>query len=239
MTDLQAVEARQSRRSYLGPLPAHIVQKIDPLASQLADDYQLHLQLAADAPLLFGGFAHTYGMFKGVHSFLIVAGEKDDPHRYEKAGYAGQKLVLELTKLGFGSCWVSGTYNKKAVLKALPSGYELFAVIATGPVAIEPDRREKLLGAISFRGRKEGRNTVYDAPPPQWFYKGARAAEKAPSSLNQHPATFRYYKDEAFAVIPDETPRNFLDLGIAKLHFELAAGGRFELGNHALFHPDN
>ena len=75
-------------------------------------------------------------------------------------------------------------------------------------------------------------------PPPGWFMAGVPAAALAPSAMNRQPVTFCWKDDRATATVPDSTPMEKVDLGVAKLHFELAANGRFEWGNGGAFTPE-
>ena len=73
---------------------------------------------------------------------------------------------------------------------------------------------------------------------PDWFIRGMRAVQKAPSAINKQPVKFMYQEGMVSATVPRETPYQSIDLGIAMLHFEIGAyfGKKFELidGNYKL-----
>ena len=77
-----------------------------------------------------------------------------------------------------------------------------------------------------------------DTPVPGWFKSGIAAVQKAPSAVNRQPVTFKYKNDTVTASVKDISISGMaLDLGIAKLHFELGAGGgTWCWGNGAEFH---
>lgn len=52
-------------------------------------------------------------MFSGVNSYFAMAGRRADLCLREKVGYWGEKLVLEATRLGLGTCWVGGTFDRR------------------------------------------------------------------------------------------------------------------------------
>ena len=58
------------------------------------------------------------------------------------------------------------------------------------------------------------------------------AASKAPSAMNKMPTRFIYSRGEVSAYVQDYS-LNAIDLGIAKLHFEIGAGqGKWQFGNY-------
>ncbi len=238
MNELEAIQNRISRRHYAGPLAEDAAAAIEAKALQLNQEEGLCLSLVRDAPDLFGGFAKSYGMFSGVRSLLVVAGRTNTPYLYEKAGHAGEQLVLLATMLGQGSCWVGGSFDRGAVSARLPDDATLVAVITLGPVAELPALRERALrGAIHLRRQPPNWQTT--ETPPEWFLSGCAAAALAPSALNRHPVRFGYHKGLARAAIPaDSQPHQHIDLGIAKLHFELAVGGSFSPGSPAVFRQE-
>ena len=76
-----------------------------------------------------------------------------------------------------------------------------------------------------------------DVPAPDWFMDGMRTVQKAPSAVNRQPVMFSYCDGKVTAGIQEPTDiATLLDLGIAKLHFELGAGcGKWDFGNDAEF----
>ncbi|MDL2323766.1 nitroreductase family protein [Ruminococcaceae bacterium OttesenSCG-928-A16] len=238
MTNLEAIDRRISRRSYAGPVPAEKQTLLQQQIKRVNAKSGLAIRFVAEGGTLFGGFAASYGMFSGVRSFFMLVGNQADPHLKEKAGYYGQQLVLEATKLGLGTCWVGGTFNRKTLTRALQPGQQLVAVIVVGLVKQVQTVKEKLVYNVAHRSSKTPQQMMEtDLTPPSWFVNGVTAASKAPSAINRQPVCFSWQKGVARAEIAAETDSEWIDLGIAKLHFELAAGGTFALGNSAIFTP--
>lgn len=237
---LTAMERRVSRRSYSGPLPNDATVVLREVCERFNKQGGLSLRLMQDGGTLFNGFARSYGMFTGVRSFFVMAGNANDPHLKEKIGVYGEKLALYATEMGYGTCWVGGSFDRDTLAAALTPDKRLVCVITVGPVQEEPDLKEKLVRYITHRNTKP-LDELYtaDTTPPDWFFSGVRAAAIAPSARNKMPAYFAYSKGIVTASVPGEMEYNMVDLGIAKLHFALAAGGSFAMGNRSVFIKDN
>ena len=71
--------------------------------------------------------------------------------------------------------------------------------------------------------------------PPNWFLAGMKAVEIAPSAVNRQPVKFTYKNGIVTAAVKNLKNESYaLDLGIAKFHFELGAGGgEWAFGNGA------
>ena len=78
---------------------------------------------------------------------------------------------------------------------------------------------------------------VSNGTVPDWFITGMNAVQKAPSAINRQPVMFSYKDGTVTATVDDITKEGFaFDLGIAKLHFEIGAGGgTWDFGNGAEF----
>jgi hypothetical protein len=73
---------------------------------------------------------------------------------------------------------------------------------------------------------------------PQWFVEGIKAVQKAPSAVNSQRVRFHYAKEGVSASAPGSWATDPIDMGIAKLHFSLAVGGRFAFGTQGRFEKD-
>lgn len=236
MTDYEAIKKRRSRRTFTGPVPeAHQVvlqQEIEKLNTESG----LNIQFLAQGAHIFGSMRKTYGMFSGVCSLFVLAGAEEEEHLLEKCGYYGERLVLEATKLDLGTCWVAGTYDRKAMEEALPQGQKLVAVIPVGPVKDDTRFIEKTIRALTHRRSKtveDIANGLQEAP--SWFRKGVLLSLAAPSAINKQPVRYYWQNGKVTAWVDEEQEIQLVDLGIAKLHFEVGAGGRFAFGNGAAF----
>ncbi|MDZ7838929.1 MAG: nitroreductase family protein [Actinomycetota bacterium] len=57
----------------------------------------------------------TYGIIKGAKYFIGGTINKNDKRNYclVDFGYVFEKIILFITDLGLGTCWLGGTFNKK------------------------------------------------------------------------------------------------------------------------------
>lgn len=227
MTDLEAVERRISRRSYLEtPLEPFTSGALLTLVGEYNRRAGLRVELVREGAEAFRGFRRSYGMFSGVNSYFAMAGRRADLCLREKVGYWGEKLVLEATRLGLGTCWVGGTFDRAACPCRLLPDEELVCVITVGHVSAELGGKERFIYRMVHRSTKP-REALYDAggeTPPDWFAAGMRAVRRAPSALNRQPVRFVWRDGAVSASVPDYASQA-VDLGIAKLHFEIGAGG--------------
>lgn len=235
-TLFEAIDLRRSRRTFLDtPLSVVHLQHLKNLMLAYNQESGLHMKLIEDATSAFKGFRKSYGMLKGVRTVLALVGNTSDKHLEEKCGYYGELLVLEATKLGLGSCWVGGTYDKKSNVFQVGENQTLCCVIPIGNVA-EETRRERIIHSLAARKSKTVEEMLQtDVPAPTWLQAGMEAVRKAPSAVNHQPAHFKYKNNKLTATVKNKYAFENIDLGIAKAHFVLAAGGHFDFGNGASY----
>jgi Putative TM nitroreductase len=77
----------------------------------------------------------TYGFVKGAQAFIVGA-VVDAPKGPEDYGYLMERAVLFATDLGFGTCWLGGTFSRSGFAKSigLAEGEQMPAVVAMGLV---------------------------------------------------------------------------------------------------------
>ena len=79
-----------------------------------------------------------------------------------------------------------------------------------------------------------------EAPLPEWFNHGMDAVYLAPTARNLRPFIFKYTDGQVTASITVPTETAMIDLGIAKLHFELGARvGSWDYGNGSHYYFDD
>ena len=71
------------------------------------------------------------------------------------AGYLGEAFILEATRLGLGTCWIAGSFDKDgaADLADLAPGEQVIAVAPLGYPTQRPAGGERLLRPWSRRRR--------------------------------------------------------------------------------------
>lgn len=233
MDNLTIIKKRLSRRSYLGTdLSTKQVSALESHIEHWNEISGLTSFFLANGSSAFSKISKSYGMFKGVKSLIVLKGLKSDKDLKEKVGYYGELLILEATKMNLGTCWVGGTFDKESNIFQVEADEELICVITVGNVLMEESFKERILRKTIRRNTKEvGELCEAIGEMPDWLASGMEGVQLAPSTKNTQKVLFLYKTGVLRASIPDTYKFDYVDLGIAKLHFELCAGGHFELGN--------
>lgn len=236
MNDLEAINKRVSRRTYSKEeLSCDKVNLIMELIQNLNRESKLTIAFLKDGSTCFEGLK-SYGMFKNVKSLILLKGDKKLEHLYEKCGYYGEKLVLELTKMNLGTCWVGGTYSKNTNLLDVASNEELVCILVVGNIDEILTTKEKLIRKGShFKQKKLSDIGVCDNEMPQWFINAIECVQKAPTALNSMKVKFILKDDLITVSVPNDYRFDLVDLGICKVHFEVGSGYKMGFGNGTVF----
>jgi len=193
----------------------------------------------------------TYGIIQGTDLYLGTA-VPEHKNAMESLGYSFEKLVLYLTEKGLGTCWLGGTFNRKAFTEAmdLKEG-EIFCIVS--PVGYPAEKKSLIEKMMRIGSKGDKRNgwemhffkddfqsplTKEDAGDYELPLEMVRLA---PSAVNRQPwrivmkdGAFHFYEKHTRE---DEEPgmidMHRIDLGIALCHFhmtveELGMAGHFE-----------
>lgn len=238
MNLLNAIYSRISRRSYLNkPIEEEKIQTIRTQIDKYNKESHLTIQLIEDGSDAFNGLRKSYGMFTNVRTIVLLKGKIADKDLKEKCGFFGEYLVLEATEMGLGSCWVGATFDKSSDLLKIPSEEELVCILTLGYTAEQTSLKENFLRKMAH-GKVKPLEHFYTSdatPPPAWFLEAIQAVQIAPSARNRQQYLFEYKNDTVAATSYDSYAFGLVDLGIAKAHFVLAAGGTFPWGNPAVY----
>lgn len=221
MTLQEAIEARHSVRRYIHkPLTQEIINALQTKIDECNCLGDLHIQLVTNETKAFSGL-FAYGKFSGVENYFVMVG-KNAPDLDERIGYYGEQLVLLAQQLGLNTCWAGLSYRKVNTAYKIYKGETLSCMIALGygetQGATHKIKTEKDVSNIS-------ENT------PLWFRNGVNAARLAPTAINQQKFYFEYIEPQGYTKPKVKAHKGFslvgytqMDLGIAKLHFEIGAG---------------
>lgn len=245
MSDLEAIDKRRSRRKYNEKhISAETIRELKEEILKFNQDSGLSMFFLEDGSRAFDGIRKSYGMLKGVRSIIVLKGDVSDVHMKEKCGYYGERLVLDATKMGLGTCWVAGSYDRKDPAFKCEAGQEVVSVITIGHVEPNNSTGENFIYKLTHRKSKPISDFYSlhhsDAPAPEWFIEGIKAVAKAPSAANSQPVHLVYDKEaeQISAHVSGKRATDLIDLGIAKLHFEIAVKGSFALGNGGVFYKN-
>jgi hypothetical protein len=235
---MEAIKIRRSRRKYLAtPVSGEIISELNSRIAEYNRESGLHIQPVINNGAAFQGIRRSYGMFSNVSNYIVLAGKQNDSNFEEKSGYYGEKLVLELTQAGLGTCWVGGSFDKKECVVDLGQDETFVCVIVFGNIDKDVSVKERLIsGAMHIKKKSAKEMCETKGEAPKWFWDGMEAVGRAPSAVNRQPVTFVYENGKVSAHVKDITQHEPIDMGIAKLHFELGAGGgAWQWGNGGIY----
>lgn len=231
----EAIKNRISRRTFE---KVHIdIQKRTTIITWINNINKLSgltLQYIDDGSEAFKSMKKSYGMFKNVRSVILMKGLKTDINLKEKIGYYGEELILDITDLGLGTCWVAGTFDE-SVFNIENEEEKLICVVPVGVIKSTTIKEKAVRSIIHRKVKGIEERVISDCDLPQWAMKGMEAVLLAPSAINTQKAKFIFKDNQMRAEIINDYKCDMIDLGIAKKHFEIEAGGIFELGNGGQF----
>ncbi len=222
MTLQEAISARHSVRAYKEqPLTDADARALQDKIERLNREGQLHIQLIRNEPKAFLGPFARYGKFRNVTDYLVMAGVKADDLD-ERIGYYGEQLVLLAQTLGMNTCWVGLSYTKIPDTYVLDEGEVIKAYIAIGYGETQ---------GVSHKIKHIDQVSNVSDNTPEWFRRGVEAALLAPTAVNQQKFSFELLPAKDGQLPRVRAKKGFsligytqMDLGIAKYHFEIAAG---------------
>lgn len=227
---IAAIEWRESVRSFTSDTPS-----LDELKACGAG---MSPYLRVIAKSLEGEKVGSYGIISGSPAYVAVVCRDDE---LLEAGMAGERMVIELSARGLGTCWLGGTFDRPAVVEALTPmapGERCAAIIAVGHAA---PRRRMVERVMRMAVRSSKRRCVSDfiiaGAAPERLGAALEAVRLAPSACNRQPWRFAFNPAGSIDVYGTPSDRfMMLDVGIALAHFlAVEPGYRIEPNHHP--HP--
>lgn len=228
MNIIQAIEARQSVRTYLPRVVdeasfADFCRMCESADSPFGGRSALYLKLFDMKGPQHPG---TYGTISGCTSYFLVASAPDDAS-ISGAGFKMEKIVLEATRRGFGTCWLGGTFrHSDFAAPCLPDGMKVYAIVALGYAASHMRLRDKITKILAGSKRRRPFGEMFfenDFKTPlnadNIFAKALEMMRLAPSSLNSQPWRAIVEKGEVAFYSIDGERTHLLDCGIGLCHF--------------------
>ena len=223
-----------------------IQRYIDSLPTNLFETRPRFLLAAAseEDPSSLRGLG-TYGFIRGANAFVIGAA-KPEGRWLEDFGYQMETIILYLTSLGLGTCWLGGSFTRSSFAQkiSLKDDEHIPAVTALGQIAGGDSSRRGLVRRFARGERRLPWEKLFfdrdfNHPLSDGNSEGDRLALEmvrlAPSASNKQP--WRVVRDgETFHFFLQRTPgyRESLlkkilgifdlqrvDMGIAMCHFDL------------------
>jgi hypothetical protein len=215
----------------------------------------IHFQLIDRADLIHQKIKlGTYGFIQGARYF-IAGSVVPDKNTFLDYGYCLEKIILAMTGMGLGTCWLGGTFDRSEFARAigLPEGHSIPAVTPVGYATSIRGLGDQIVRlSAGSANRLPWKNLFFDHElghplTQQDTGKAAHLLEAvrlAPSASNRQP--WRIFRDvDIFHFALARTPgyRNkyisadlqMVDMGIAMSHWDLAAA---ETGIRSVWNQD-
>ncbi|MGO3751641.1 MAG: nitroreductase family protein [Peptoniphilaceae bacterium] len=197
----------------------------------------------------------TYGVIKGAKQYIGVTIDLSEDMALESLGYEFEILVLYLASMGIGTCWLGGTFNRKAFAKAMEIGEkEIFPIMSPyGYPAKKKHIKEKIMrGVIKADKRfswdklfyKDDFNKNLKRQDVKDLELALEMVRLGPSASNKQPWRIvikdnicHFYEEQSPGYSSGVYDIQRIDLGIAAAHFDLTLKennirGHFEYKNN-------
>ena len=184
----------------------------------------------------------TYGFIRGARHF--IAGQIiPSKNAFLDYGFNTEKLILELTRLGLGTCWLGGTFDRSEFAKAisLKDGYVIPAITPVGYGTASRGLGERIIRLVASSKNRLPKELLFwdnesSAPlvlPGDHPYTCIlNSVRMAPSSSNNQPwrivvdgNQFRFHisRKPGYLIALKEIDMQMVDMGIAMAHFDQVA----------------
>jgi nitroreductase len=183
----------------------------------------------------------TYGFISGSRYFIAGGVNLSKSYILEDYGFILEKIILHLTDMGLGTCWLGGTFNRSDYSSILGNDQQLVvpAITPVGYPQQSKSMRENIIrwGAKSD-SRKPWNELFFDhhfgkplseilagdyQTPLEMLRMAPSASNKQPWRVVKHGNTFHFYLLETpgYNKISKSINLQRIDMGIAMSHFEI------------------
>jgi nitroreductase len=200
---------------------------------------RVRIVLAEGMEAASGGVRGTYGVVRGAGAFLVGALDTGGG-RCEDFGYLFEAVILGVTSLGYGTCWLGGTFSRGIFAEAVRLGPDEI-IPAVSPVGVPAGRRsavDRLIAAAAGSSSRMPFSRLFfrdgfDSPMNERhagpYATALEMVRLAPSSSNRQPwrvlmrdGAFHFYlrRTPLYSLLFGAVDLQLVDMGIAMYHFE-------------------
>ncbi len=247
MTDIEAIKIRKSIRKYeklsLEPEVISEIKKIisNPCKGPFRNEARFIFIEKSKAQAEENVRLGTYGFISNAFYFIAGCVEKFEFSEVDY-GYCLEKIIIKLTAMGLGTCWVGGTFRRKDFQKLLnlKSNEIIPAITPLGYKAPQKTLRERLGLKLTDGSKRHDFSTLFfendfNNPiiynPDNPYHIALECVRLAPSAVNKQPwrvikseNKYHFYlKREKITGAPKVIDLQKVDMGIALSHFKMAA----------------
>lgn len=230
------IKSRRSVRTFKDKkIEDDLKEKIEAFLKDLEKEYSSKYRFPL-MNLKLEGKVGTYGVIKGANSY--IGGVMLEDGNLVELGYLFEKIIIYLTSLNIGSCWLGGTFKRDEFTNAMDLSEEetLIVVSPIGYIEEKMSLKEKSMRTIAQSNKRKDFDDLffYEGLEPLYLsdlgvYKdalemiriGPSASNKQPWRIVKEDHNYNFYlertKDYAKNLNYDI---QMLDMGIAMYHFQ-------------------
>ena len=214
-TAMKAALSRHSVRQYTDrEIEGEVKAALEAEITECNRDGNLSMRLVTGDDDGVSGILSRISRFSNVRNYVVVMGSDKDGLD-ERGGYWGEMIALEAQNLRLRTCWVGLTYSKRKLACDIPDGVRVVSVIALG---------HGMDDGVAHRSKPMEELALVNGEPAEWFNRGMESVMLAPSAMNRQGYRFTLRRDGKVEVKSFGGSYSQVDLGIAKLHFEIGSG---------------
>ncbi len=265
----QLIRQRYSCRVYeKTPIRAESIKQIEAISGSISTGpfgtplrFNLVVATAEDGKAMKG--LGTYGTIKDPAGFIVGAAGKGDKN-LEDFGFGMETIILRVTGMGLGSCWLGGSFRKTRFAEKIGATVDevVPAVAAIGHPGESTRGLNRFRQGVRTGARRSWEELFFDAGSGKPLSEEAAGAyaiplemvRLAPSSHNYQPwriaredSSFHFWLERTPGYGPESRAFKLLgvadlqriDIGIAMCHFELTAREMGLQGNWERLDPGN
>ena len=199
----------------------------------------------------------TYGFISGAQYF--IAGQvKNTEHANIDYGYLLETIILHLTAMGLGTCWLGGTFSRNELSGILNTDNNTI-IPAITPVGYTTDTASVRESIIRWGAKSDSRKDwaelflsgsfALSLPkeeagsykvPLEMLRLAPSASNKQPWRIVKTPGAFHFYlkRSPGYNRIGNGVDLQMIDIGIAMSHFELTCRELELKGQWAEINPE-
>ena len=199
----------------------------------------------------------TYGFIKNAQGFILGSSNTDIKSLFDYA-FVFENIVLYLTQLNIGTCWLAGRFRKHHAISHLPleEGWIIPAITPFGYISEKPRLKERLARNILKANNRFPENKLFYYQTFETALDGLAKEFKlalhylriAPSAKNKQPWRLLFNKDftkvhfyilssladnELYMCEPE-----YLDIGVAYNHFKAGLDSSGISGKLSIKNPE-
>jgi nitroreductase len=259
LTYKEAIKTRRSIRSYADkPLDRELLLKIqeiikNPEIGPYGNRPKFVLFEKTDVKKNYKVRLGTYGFISNAKYFIGGAIEKFEYSEVDY-GYSLESIIIELTRLGLGTCWIGGSFNRKDYETLLNKrDYEIIPCVTPAGYKAENKRLlERIKDKISDPSQRKPFEELFFENNPetpleynkkQKYNQVLELLRLAPSAVNKQPwrvikagNKYHFYINRKKKEQEKNIDLQKVDIGIGLCHFkiginELALNGKWHIND--------